>query len=620
MAKHLVLEDLPQVNQNIGNKLEDFEKLQTLGKGGYGFVAKVKSKIDHKLYAMKMIDLSLIKDPTQISLSMNEIKIIQSLDSPHIIKYYNSFQINNRFYIIMEYMNNGDLKGYITAHQSMNNPIPEDELWELFYQCIASLSYIHKNNLIHRDIKPANLFMTDDKAIKIGDFGISASDKKQKQNVEGMSKETLTIGTRSYMSPEMFTQTGYDNKVDVYALGVSFHLMCFYELPRKFVEIDGPNGKSVQLQDIPPKFNTNCYSNDIHNIIKKMIEIDPQKRPTAFEVFDQIKKIYNMKKRQNYSIDNVYRCLFSFQNLTNFMKKNSKFIFETMGQRPISRSFLYAIDNMDKDDWPNHLVILREILTFNNSSFPDPGIIDPIDLVKFILKRMHQERLSNKSTSVSDNPYIFTPNDFSAKRNYQETLKQYFNDFQVHKSCISDYFFGTYEITKVCCNCQSKSFYFQNYFVITFNIDEALKNGISGINGQLSNYFSKQNSLIINNQYFCNFCRCMAFHQESKKFLTLPYNLVICFKGEKQNYDNQYLQYQINLNLANLGLKSSPCNYYLKGVIKSCIVQEKKIYTCIYLDITKNCWVTSDGYSKQLMPNPFNNIGDIVMLFYSSIN
>ena len=86
MTNYLILDDFQvQSNQNIGNKLEDFEILQTLGKGGYGFVAKVKSKINHKLYAMKMIDFSLIKDKREVDLSLNEIKIIQSLNSPHII-------------------------------------------------------------------------------------------------------------------------------------------------------------------------------------------------------------------------------------------------------------------------------------------------------------------------------------------------------------------------------------------------------------------------------------------------------------------------------------------------------------------------------------------------------
>ena len=71
------------------------------------------------------------------------------------------------------------------------------------------------------------------------------------------------------------------------------------------------------------------------------------------------------------------------------MRKNFNLINQNMAQRPISISFLYEIDNMEKNDWPNHLIFLREILTFNNSSFPDPGIIDPIDLALFILKRIH---------------------------------------------------------------------------------------------------------------------------------------------------------------------------------------------------------------------------------------
>ena len=179
MDKHLIIDDgqLEQ-NEDTGNNLDDYEILQTLGKGGYGFVAKVKLKRTQKLYAMKMIDYSMLKDPIEMELAQNEIKIIQSLNSPHIIKYYTSFKVQNKLYIIMEYMNNGDMKGYINAHQTINKPIPEDEIWELFYQCVSGLSYIHRNNLIHRDMKPANLFMTDNKAIKIGDFGVSAIKKQ----------------------------------------------------------------------------------------------------------------------------------------------------------------------------------------------------------------------------------------------------------------------------------------------------------------------------------------------------------------------------------------------------------------------------------------------------------
>ncbi len=146
MSKHIISgQEIENNNEIIGNNINDFEILQTLGKGSYGFVAKVKSKKNNKIYAMKMIDFSLIKEQTEKQLSIDEIQIIKSLNSPHIIKFYNSFNIGERYYILMEYINNGDLKGYITAQQNLKTSIPEKELWQIFYQCMSGLSYIHKN-------------------------------------------------------------------------------------------------------------------------------------------------------------------------------------------------------------------------------------------------------------------------------------------------------------------------------------------------------------------------------------------------------------------------------------------------------------------------------------------
>ena len=97
---------------------------------------------------MKMIDFSLIKDDQEKQLSLSEIEIIQTLDSPHIIKFYSSFVEGQRHYILMEYINNGDIKGYIAAYQNMKKSIPENELWELFFQCISGLVYIVNWNAI----------------------------------------------------------------------------------------------------------------------------------------------------------------------------------------------------------------------------------------------------------------------------------------------------------------------------------------------------------------------------------------------------------------------------------------------------------------------------------------
>ena len=113
MEKHIILEQKYPIKENIGNKIDNFEILQILGRGKYGFVSKVKSKINQKIYAMKMTDFSLIKDEQEKKLVKNEIEIMHILDSPHIIKAYGYFIEGERFYIIMEYINNGKIKDYI---------------------------------------------------------------------------------------------------------------------------------------------------------------------------------------------------------------------------------------------------------------------------------------------------------------------------------------------------------------------------------------------------------------------------------------------------------------------------------------------------------------------------
>ena len=153
MDKYLVIPEINQTTtaQTIGETLDNYEILSTIGKGGYGFVAKVKSKRDHKVYAMKMIDFNKIKDPREKELSMNEIKTIQGLDNPHIIKYHHNFldQATNKLYIIMEFMSNKDLEGLIKAYMEIGKPIPQEEVLDFFHTALGykiPASQLHPNN------------------------------------------------------------------------------------------------------------------------------------------------------------------------------------------------------------------------------------------------------------------------------------------------------------------------------------------------------------------------------------------------------------------------------------------------------------------------------------------
>ena len=133
--QYIIFDDSELYDDNeMGDKLEDFDIQQVLGKGSYGFVAKVRSKRNNKIYAMKQIDLSKIGSQKEIDLCKREIVLLQKLNHPNINKYYKSFNINNCIYIIMEFMNNGDVQGFIKAHEKFNKPVREEEVWNIFIQ------------------------------------------------------------------------------------------------------------------------------------------------------------------------------------------------------------------------------------------------------------------------------------------------------------------------------------------------------------------------------------------------------------------------------------------------------------------------------------------------------
>ena len=136
----------------MGDQLSDFETLQVLGENDNEneeekqdnsscYVAKVRSLNNQKIYAMKKIKFEKTKD---IEKFINKIEKLKELDNPHIVKYYKSFkdqENNNILYVIMEYMNNYDIKEFIKTHQILDKDIKEEEIWNILLQCSSALDY-----------------------------------------------------------------------------------------------------------------------------------------------------------------------------------------------------------------------------------------------------------------------------------------------------------------------------------------------------------------------------------------------------------------------------------------------------------------------------------------------
>jgi len=236
------------MNEYPGNK--KYKIIKKLNEGGFGSTYKVYNSEDHNYYCIKKIS---IKDKTEEEKNkiLQEAKILSKLNNKYIVKYYESFFYDDSFNIIME-LCVSDLKKYINEQKSNQNLIDKNLIYNWILEIYLGIKEIHSNNLIHRDLKPENLFLTYEKKIKIGDFGIA----KELNNIQEYSN--TQIGTLPYMAPEILKNEIYDKKVDIWSLGCIIYELCTLNVCFKSVinTLNCSYGKiNIRLYDFASRFN-----------------------------------------------------------------------------------------------------------------------------------------------------------------------------------------------------------------------------------------------------------------------------------------------------------------------------------------------------------------------------
>ena len=306
-----------QINnlQNIGFKLSNFDiSNELIGKGNFGSVIKCRSKIDNKYYAIKQ----LIKNSLNQTKFIRETEILKNLSHNNVVKYFGYFEENNNYYLVFEFAQNGSLNDYINNYKmkfNYNNanipPFQQDFVIRIFKDILNGLKYLHSNNIIHRDIKPENILLDENLTAKITDFGISAFYNNFNLNDNNtLFMNNSTIGDKDFLCPEIIQNKPYDFKNDIFSLGLTMFYMMSFTLP--FIS-------KIEDNTVKRFYNGNIinpyYDFNLRNLVMEMINEEPNKRPTAFQAFDQLIMIdQNISKSKiNQSTKNTS----NFQNISN---------------------------------------------------------------------------------------------------------------------------------------------------------------------------------------------------------------------------------------------------------------------------------------------------------------
>ncbi|XP_014553900.1 hypothetical protein COCVIDRAFT_106435 [Bipolaris victoriae FI3] len=165
-----------------------------------------------------------------------------------------------------------------------------EEYWRLFRQILEGLAHIHGHGIIHRDLKPDNVFIDLAKIPKIGDFGLATSGQYQRPDAKSSGDShnggdmTRSVGTALYVAPELSSSvTGdYNNKVDMYSMGIIFFEMCFPL--RTAMERDKViRSLRERKHELPPEFEAPEKALQ-GSIIKSLISHRPSERPSCTEL------------------------------------------------------------------------------------------------------------------------------------------------------------------------------------------------------------------------------------------------------------------------------------------------------------------------------------------------
>lgn len=331
------------------NRIGPWKLGRTLGRGSTGRVRLAKNINNGKLAAIKIVPKSNFKkleNPKYKRASNDglpygierEIIIMKLINHPNIMGLYDVWENKNDLYLILEYIEGGELFDYLIKRGKLQ----EFEAINYFKQIINGISYLHQFNICHRDLKPENLLLDFNKNIKIADFGMAALEVNEKL------LET-SCGSPHYASPEIVAGKLYHGAPsDIWSCGIILFALLTGHLP-----FDDENIRKLLLKVQSGKFiMPSNLTFEAKDLISKMLKVNPDDRITINDILRHplLTKYPNPKNSYN-SIDfnnlNI-KPIDSYNRIDKEILKNLSILFHNCDENLIVSKLLSPSTNAEK--------------------------------------------------------------------------------------------------------------------------------------------------------------------------------------------------------------------------------------------------------------------------------
>ena len=325
---------------------EDYVIIKTLCQGEMGTVYLCMKFQDKKTYVVKMTNFFARKfDYYNMKSFLNCLKENESDPGSIFIQKYIDFWIediqttnsktsNRNMYIVTDYCLGGDLKQYINKIQNLN--YDKNIYWDIVFQMIFSVSFLHKLGYVHFDIKPSNFLIKENGQLLLSDFCLTIKEK----DIINYSSEDFE-GDSMFISPELFykDRDRITKKTDIFSLGLSiFQILTNLDLPKNGIQwqLIRTVGIPKELLEKIPEFGgdneifkkliismTNYKANDRPDL--DIILKDKENYPVLFEKYQQVLEGKYMSQIDLNKLENFRRDSYDFtSSIGNFKKRFAK--------------------------------------------------------------------------------------------------------------------------------------------------------------------------------------------------------------------------------------------------------------------------------------------------------
>ena len=280
----------PQTNLN-------FYKIgRLIGQGGFAKVNLGLNVLTGRVVAIKSFNKTKktkYGDNLNMDKILYEINLMRKLNHPNITKILETFEDDKFYFIIMEYINGGNLFSYVKKRRKLSEKVAKF----LFRQIILAIKHIHSQLIVHRDIKLENILIDMNNNVKICDFGIGIILSSEDQDLHSH------CGTPMYIAPEIILSTkdkGYKGfPVDIWSAGIALYIMLSGKLPFNLDDdfqddFDGYNNNNIKEKNKKLKYeivhNEPKYiekiSDEARNLLNGLLNKNPLKRLTCDQILN----------------------------------------------------------------------------------------------------------------------------------------------------------------------------------------------------------------------------------------------------------------------------------------------------------------------------------------------